>query len=150
MKKILIKCIVLYSLIGNLYSQNKTIKGRIIDERLELLPMVSILNNYNVEIGKTDINGFFQIEIPISENKLLLSDTGLEPLYIELTNKCNEIEVIMILSGSYDFKTLKKADRLRMKRFKKLPKLHKEAFEKGIFNTDKACYSQGFILYCKR
>lgn len=150
MKKILIKCILFYSLIGNLYSQNKTIKGRIIDERLELLPMVSILNNYNVEIGKTDMNGFFQIEIPVSENKLLLTDTGLEPLNIELTDECKEIEVVMILSGSYDFITLKKADRLRMKRFKKLPKLHKEAFEKGIFNTDKACYSKEFIFYCKR
>jgi hypothetical protein len=32
-----------------------------------------------------------------------------------------------------------------MKRFKKLPELHKEAFEKGIFKTDKACYTREFI-----
>ena len=51
----------------------------------------------------------------------------------------------MMLSGTYDFMTLKKVDRLRMKRFKKLPKLHKEAFAKRIFKTDKACYSQEFI-----
>lgn len=55
----------------------------------------------------------------------------------------------MMLSGTYDFITLKKVDRLRMKRFKKLPKLHKEAFEKGIFKTDKACYKQEIIPYCR-
>jgi len=50
-----------------------------------------------------------------------------------------------MLSSSYDFITLKKVDRLRMKRFKQLPEKHKEAFEKGIFKTDMACYTQEFI-----
>jgi len=150
MKKILIKFIIFYSLIANLYCQNKTIKGKIIDERLEYMPMVSILNNDNVEIGKTDMNGFFQIEIPFSENKLLFKDIGLESLTIELINRCYNIEIVMMLSGTYDFITLKKADRLRKKRFKKLPKLHKEAFEKGIFNTDIACYIQNFKPYYEK
>lgn len=150
MKKILFKCVVFYSLVGNLYCQNKTIKGRIIDERLEFMPMVSILNNDNVEIGKTDMNGFFQIEISVSENKLLFREIGLEPMNIELTDKCKEIEIIMILSGSYDFITLKKADRLRKKRFKKQKELHKAAFEKGIFKTESACYVQEFIPYYKK
>ena len=48
-------------------------------------------------------------------------------------------------SSTYDFITFKKEDKLRMKRFKKLPKLHKEAFAKGIFKTDKACYTQEFM-----
>ena len=34
---------------------------------------------------------------------------------------------------------------MRMKEFKKLPAIHKEAFEKGIFKTDSACYTQEFI-----
>jgi hypothetical protein len=112
--------------------------------------MVSILNNDNIEIGKSDMNGFFKIEIPVSENKLLLRDIGLEPLNIELTDKCNEIEIIMILSGSYDFITLKKADSIRKKRFKKEKELHKAAFEKGIFKTDSACYVQEFIPFSKK
>ena len=37
-----------------------------------------------------------------------------------------------------------------MKRFKKLPELHKEAFEKGIFKTDEAFYTQEFIPYYKK
>ena len=37
-----------------------------------------------------------------------------------------------------------------MKRFQKLPKLHKAAFAKGIFKTDKACYTQVFIPHYKK
>ena len=55
-----------------------------------------------------------------------------------------------MLSCTYDFITLKKVDRLRMRIFKKLPKLHKEAFEKGIFKTDKACYTQVMVMYHKK
>jgi hypothetical protein len=56
----------------------------------------------------------------------------------------------MLLRGTYDFKTPKKVDRLRMKRFKKLPELHKEAFAKGIFKTDKVCYTQEFMPNYKK
>jgi hypothetical protein len=55
-----------------------------------------------------------------------------------------------MLSSTYDFMTLKKVDRLRMKRFNKLPELHKEAFEKGIFKTENACYTQEFIPHNKK
>jgi len=64
-----------------------------------------------------------------------------------LSDTCEEVEVVMMLSATYDFITLKKVDRLRMKRVKKLPALHKEAFERGLFKTDKACYTQAFIPY---
>lgn len=150
MRKILITCIAFYLSMSNLYCQNKTIKGRIVDEQLEFLPMVSIFNNLNVEVGKADMNGFFEIVIPVSENKLLFRFTGMEPSNIELTDNCEEVEIIMISSGTYDFITLRKADRLRKKKFKKLQKLHKMAFEQGVFRTDKACYIQEFIPYCKK
>jgi len=149
MKKLII-FIVLSVSTCSLYSQNKTIKGRVIDDNLETLPYVSILINDTVEVGKTDLNGFFQIDIPISVKKLLFSTVGIELASIELVDKCDEVEVVMMLSSTYDFITLKKVDRLRMKRFKKLPELHKEAFEKGIFKTDKACYTQEFIPYYKK
>ncbi|WP_298307719.1 hypothetical protein [Flavobacterium sp.] len=118
MKKILIKCIVLYFSICNLHCQSKTIKGRIINEQFEFMPMTSILNNLNVEIGKTDMNSFFEIVIPDSENKLLFRFTGLEPSKIELTDNCEEAEIIMISSGTHDFISLRKVDRLRKKDLK--------------------------------
>ena len=142
MKNILIIFIVLSVSTYSLYSQNKTIKGRVISDQLETIPGVLIIINDTIEVGKTDINGFFQINIPVSEKKILFRYVGLEPTTIELLDKYDEVEVVMMLSGTYDFITLKKVDRLRMKRFKKLPELHKEAFEKGIFKTNKACYTQ--------
>ena len=150
MKKLLIIFIVLSVSTCSLYSQNKTIKGKVIDDNLEILPYVSIKINDTVEVGRTDLNGFFQIDIPVSVKKLLFSTVGIELTSIELVDKCDEVEVVMMLSSTYDFITLKKVDRLRMKRFKKLPELHKEAFKRGIFKTDNACYTQEFIPYCKQ
>ena len=150
MKKLLIILIVLSVSTCSLYSQSKTIKGRVIDDNLETLAGVPIMINDTVVVGRTDLNGFFQIDIPIFVKKLLFSTVGIELASIELVDKCDEVEVVMMLSSTYDFITFKKVERLRMKRFKKLPELHKEAFEKGIFKTDKVCYTQEFIPYYKK
>lgn len=150
MKKLLIICIALSVSTFSLYSQDKTIKGRVISDRFDILIGVLIMINDTVEVGRTDINGFFQMDIPISQEKILFMFVGVDPATIKLVDKCDEVEVIMMLSGTDDFITLKKVDRLRMKRFKKLPDIHKEAFEKSLFKTDKACYVQEFIPYYKK
>lgn len=159
MKKLVILFTILSVSTGSLYSQNKTIKGsqnktikgRVIDNHhFETVPLASIMVNDTVEVGSTDLNGFFKIDIPVSVNKILFRSVGMEPAIIELANNCDEVEVVMMLSGTYDFRTLKKVDKLRMKEFKKLPELHKEAFEKGIFKTGNACYKQEFIPYYKK
>ncbi len=145
MKKLLILLLVISFSTSSLYSQNNRIKGRVIDDNLETLPGVSILINDTVNVGRTDLSGFFQIDIPASEKKILFRAVGLDPTIIELADKCNEVEVVMMLTGSYDFITLKKVDRLRIRRFKKLPEIHKEAFGKGLFETEYACYTRDFI-----
>ncbi len=150
MTRILIICIVLCVSTSILYAQNKTIRGRVIDDFLETTPGVFIIINDTVKVGETDLNGFFQIEIPVSVKKILFKYIGLEATTIELMDKCDEVDVVMMLSGTYDFITLKKVDRLRMKIFKKLPELHREAFEKGVFKTDKACYTREFIPEYKK
>ncbi|MBS1633330.1 MAG: hypothetical protein JST10_12240 [Bacteroidetes bacterium] len=150
MKKLIIIFFVLGVSTSSLYSQNKTIKGKVISNQFEMMGGVLIRINDTVEVGRTDLNGFFQINIPVSEKKILFMGVGLEPANVELADTCNEVEVVLMLSGTYDFKTPKKVDRLRMKIFKKLPALHKEAFAKGLFKTDKACYTQEFIPYYKK
>ena len=150
MKKLLITFIVLCVSTSNLYSQNKIIKGRVISDFFETMPEVSIMINDTINVGRTDLNGFFQIDIPVTVKKILFRAVGLDPATIELVDKCDEAEVVMMSTSTDDFITLKKVDRLRMKRFKKLPEFHKEAFEKGLFKTDKACYTQEFIPYYKK
>ncbi|MFD1258863.1 carboxypeptidase-like regulatory domain-containing protein [Mucilaginibacter terrae] len=150
MKRLLIICILICASTSIIYALNKIIKGRVVDDNLETLPYVSVVINDTIKVDRTDLNGFFQIDIPISVKKISFESVGLNPATVRLVDKCDEVELVMMLSGTYDFITLKKADKLRMKIFKKLPELHREAFEKGIFKTDKACYTQEFISYHKK
>jgi len=147
MKKLLIIFIVLSVSRCSLYSQNKTIKGRVISNQFDILSGVPIMINDTVVVGRTDLNGFFQIDIPVYVKKILFRYVGLETTNIELADTCDEVgvEVVMLLRAIYDFVTPRKVYKLRMKRFKKLPEFHREAFEKGLFKTDKACYTQKFI-----
>ncbi len=146
-KKLLILFIVISVSTSSLYSQNKTIKGRVISDDFETVPLASIMINDTVEVGRTNMNGFFQIDIPVSEKKILFMFVGMDPTTIELVDKCDNIEVVMMLSGTYDFITLKRADRKRKKRYKMLPEIHKQAFEKGVFETEYACYKREFEPY---
>ena len=147
MKKILIIFIVLSVSTCSLYSQNKTIKGRVTDDNLEILPYVSIVINDTVKVWETNVDGFLQVKIPDSVKIITFLYIGFEPKTIELVGQCDEVEVIMMSDVIYDFMTLKKINRLRKKRFNELPTIHKEAFLKGIFKTEKACYKQEFIPY---
>lgn len=150
MNKLILTFILIIASACSSYSQNKSIKGSVISNRFDTLIDVVITINDSIEVGKTDVNGFFRIDIPDSVKKILFKGVGVEPTLIVLVDKCDELEVIMLLSSSDDFMTLKKSDRLRKKRHKRLPELHKEAFAKGIFKTDKTCYTQEFIPYYKK
>lgn len=132
------------------HAQELKLKGRIIAEDLEVLPEVKITNQKNELLGITDIEGKFEISIPSKTLKLHIYFIGMETTIIELSSNCIFLEVVLMFDVLYDFISLKKADRLRIKRFKNLPELHKEAFEKGIFKTDKRCYTQEFMNYYKK
>ena len=144
MKNLLVVFLVFGIFTCNLYSQNRTIKGRVITDDLETMPGVSIIVNDTVEVGKTDLKGFFQVNIPVEEKKIMFGSVGLYPAVIELLDKCDKIEVVMMLSGTNDFTSLKRAERKRKKRYKKLPDIHRQAFVKGIFETEHACYKREF------
>ncbi|AYL93873.1 hypothetical protein [Mucilaginibacter celer] len=150
MKKVLIIFILLGVSMCSVYAQTKTIKGRVISEFFETTPFALIMINDTVKVGKTDLDGFFQVEIPVGVKKISFWYLGFEPAIIALTDKCDEAEVVMIASFTYDFMTPKRVDKLRMKRYKKLPQLHKEALAKGLFKTDTACYTQEFRPFYKK
>ena len=130
-----------------IYSQNRIINGRVIADDLDILPGVTVIVNDTTEVGRTDLNGFFQVNIPADQEQLLFTGIGLDQMTIHLEEGCDRIEVVMMISASYDFITLKQADRKRKKEFKKLHEVHKKAFEKGIFETASACYTRKFEPY---
>ncbi len=147
MNKYLVLLMVLSISTINLYSQNKTLKGRVISDFFETMPGVAIMINDSVKVGRTDLDGFFKIEIPNSINKITFRFVGVDPTSIEVIDECDKIEVVMMMTGTYDFMTLKRAERKRKKRFNKIPEIHKQAFEKGIFQTKDACYNRTFEPY---
>ena len=140
---ILISILLILNL--NLNGQIRDIQGLIISEDFEELPNVRIQNIDTLLLGETDLNGHFKIEIPQKTDKLLLSFIGMEWTTIELTEDCDKIEIIMMYDAIYDFMSLRKVDRLRLKRFNKLPELHKIAYKKGIFLTEIQSYKQDFV-----
>ena len=127
-----------------LYAQNTTYSGRVIEENLKPLSGVSILINKSKEVGIVDANGYFEISVPEETKQIEFRFVGMETTMIELKDGCTEIEVVMMSLYTYDFMSLKKAEKKRKKRFKKLPEIHEMAFKKGVFKTSEPCYNREF------
>ena len=125
--------------------QTKTISGKIIDENLTDVALAKIQTDDSSFFATSEFNGRFKIEVSINTKSLLISSVGFERARINLPDTCNQLDIILMSNVTYDYISLKKVDKFRMKRFKELPKIHMTAFQKGIFTTDKSCYTQRFI-----
>ena len=130
------------------YSQNRVFQGKVLDDD-DLEPIIGawIFVNDSIKVGETGRDGCFQIETKIPVNKLSFWYVGMENADLILSENCNQIELIMISSAYYDFMSFRKINKIRRKLYKNLPRLHKEAYEKGIFQSPEACYTQEFIEY---
>ena len=131
----------------SIFSQNRTIQGVVIDNLdHEPVPYVSILFNDSIQIGMTNLDGSFQIEVPYTVNRLVLGRAiGFEDTEIILCESCNYLEIILFQRPVYDFLSKKQVDKKRKKRFKKIGKIRKEAVKRGIFQSKTPCYKQVFI-----
>lgn len=128
-----------------LYGQ-KIITGRVIDENLVAIPGINIYSD-SILIGHTDIDGHYELKLPRGSNKLDYVCVGYERVSIEFQNDCTNIEVILISDGTYNYKSNRKIDRLRRKRFDNLKELQLTASKKGLFVEGLPCYSRKFELY---
>lgn len=146
-KRVLITILLLAILNSSLFSQDKFIHGKIIDD-LEMLalPGVSIIIKDSLIIGETDMDGIFQISVPSNIKKISFCYLGMEITSIELSEECDVIELIMLSSCTDDFMTFEKVNKNIRKRTKLLPKLYKKAFKKGIFMSKKPCFSQKIVI----
>ena len=95
-------------------------KGRVVDEYLEIAPLVTIFGKDTTEIGKADLNGYFEIELTKETEKIIIAGLGYEWATIKIPNECETTEIILFLESTYDFMSSKKIDRIRKKRFEKL------------------------------
>jgi CarboxypepD_reg-like domain len=129
----------------DLDAQSRVVTGKVIAEDLETLPGVRIQNSDTNLLGKTDIDGRFSIQLPLSIDTLIISWIGMEWTTIQVPINCDNLDIILMYDAIYDFMSASKIDRLRMKRFKKLPVIHMTAFKKGIFTSEYPCYHQDFV-----
>jgi len=100
--------------------------------------------NDTTELGRADFDGYFEITLLKETKNLKFGAPDYEWATVPAPENCEYLEVILLRGGCCDFMSSRKIDRLRKKWFQKLPKLHQEAFQKGIFKTEKPCVSQVF------
>ena len=122
----------------------RTLNGKTIDQFLESAIGITIFDKDTTKIGQSDLNGYFQIELPKETNTLIFAGVGYEWATITVPKECENLELILFMASTYDFMSPRKVDRLRKKEFEKLPELHSQAFQKGLFKTEKPCVSRKF------
>ena len=125
--------------------QTKRIVGKVVNENLEVATEIRIHSLDTLLLGITDSNGEFKIEVPDTTKTIIFSWVGYEKAAISLDSSCQQLDIILMSEWTYDYISLAEVDKLRLKRFKKLPKLHRKAFKESIFKTEKSCYTQTFI-----
>lgn len=108
---------------------------------------VKVFDKDTTELGKSDFNGYFEIELTKETEKIIFAGLGYEWATVTIPNECKTPEIILFLEYTYDFMSFKKIDRLRKKRFDKLTELHFQAFKKGLFKTEKPCVTRNFEPY---
>lgn len=123
------------------FGQERVITGKIIGQDLTEFPGVIILNSdTNKVLDTTDFNGGFEFKHSENIKKIKLNFVMTQEEVIVLSENCNHIEKILLDEWTYDFVTLKRAERKRNRDRKRiLPKLYARAYENGIFKNKKSC-----------
>ena len=126
-----------------------TITGKLVND--QFYPVVGAwINDIDTTILTTEANGNFKANIPANSNSLIITGVGYESKLIHLANNCHHLEIILLNSGSYDYRSALKVDRRRKRHFDSLPELHRTAFSKGIFNVMIPCYIDKFLPFRER
>lgn len=142
MKQVLILILLLNSLLTN--GQTRTITGRVLFDDLNPGYEAKIWINDTLKLGTSGLNGDFIIELPTNIYTIEIGMIGMEIALIKIPSTCDRIEIIMMPSGTYHYKSHKKIDRQRKSLFDKVTGLHSVAFDKGLFTTPSPCYEREF------
>ena len=131
------------------FGQTKILTGLVIIDDLRSVPFASIEIPGTDFKAETDVNGKFKIEVPIKTDTLIISQLNFERKYIILNDSCYNIEVILMYYGTSHFATKEQFKHYRKKRLQKMYKIHKNAYNNGIFMTEKPCYQTSFFSNLK-
>jgi TonB-linked SusC/RagA family outer membrane protein len=105
MKKIIMLCFTFFA-IANVMAQNKTVTGRVTDEKGEGIPQTSVVVKGSKTGTTTDETGYFKITVPESTRTLVISSIGYAekqvavsdvPLQIILATSISNIEEVVVV-----------------------------------------------------
>lgn len=142
--------VVVFSLGTARAQPTKTLTGRVLGERLEEIPKADICAQDTTVIGTTDMDGYFKINVPVNTKRLIFRWVGMELTTVNLSGDCSNLEVILLYTSSYDFMSVRRVNRQEFKRFKRLPQLYQEAYEKGLFKSRAPCAYPIFTKWVPR
>jgi hypothetical protein len=128
----------------------KPLTGRILGDDLQGVPMAQICAQDTTVIGTADMDGYFKLDVPVNTNTLLFRAVGAEWATVNLGGDCLNLEVILLYASTYDFMSVRRVNRQEFNRFKHLPQLHQEAYEKGLFKSRTPCASPTFTKWVPR
>src|SRR5436305_14899303 len=77
-----------------LFAQNRTITGKITDERGSAIPQASIIIKGTTSGTTTDANGNFSLSVPANARTLVISSVGMTNKEISITN--NETYAVLL------------------------------------------------------
>ena len=123
----------------NCNAQSKIISGKIIDEHFEPLTNAVIQTLDSLIFVKADNLGYYEIEVPITTEKLNAWYVAMESNTFSVKDKCN-VNIILLDDLIIEFNTVEESKKFYNKRVKKgLKPLYKKAIKEGVFNIEKPC-----------
>lgn len=139
-------CLFLFPLL-NLSAQTRSLSCKVIDQEFNPLYQVYIQYSDTSYASPVDKGARFIFTIPANIKSITFSNVGFEPLNIELTDTCDQLDIVLLFNWTYDFKTVKQINKLRKRQFDKLPELHLTAYRNGVFQNSAPCYKAIFLPF---
>ena len=129
---------------GMIYGQHE-VSGIVMDE--SLLPIVGAqvyIDDVRQPLATTGIDGRFNVNLLSLDDTLRVSFIGFETAEITLNEECDSLFIPIEEVGLYHYKSTRKVDRLRKKRFNELSSVHLAAYNAGIAKRPSPCYYRAF------
>src|SRR5689334_20951745 len=98
--RLLIFCAILLVRTGA-FSQTHTLTGTIIDAQFYPVNNVGIFNIDTVLLTTSDYHGKFIVSVPIGTKYLIIASVGMEWKKLELTDSCNNLDIVLLPNGTY-------------------------------------------------
>lgn len=95
MRKLVLLLLGVIAVLGSAYAQNRTITGKVLDEKGTPIPNVTVLAKGSQIGGTTDAEGSFSVSVPSNTTQLLFSIIGYEPQSVNLTQATTNYSVVL-------------------------------------------------------